>query len=438
MIRCLTTIVRVVLVVAAALLTTRPVLAQDHELVRTDGFVARRKGVALIVDLLTPHRVLTTSTVGPGLGHRLRHIVNIQSMEARGHERRLQARLTVGRARHHEMTAGHLGLPPEATALMGTAAHQGHLGHASGTFRELRVDAFATAGVHGNAVSAGDPASYHQTGNGARKVAADGTINVILIINQPVAPGAVVKAATVAVEAKVAALMSLAVPSTKSSELATGTGTDQLTIAVRLPSKQGPPKPNSPKPRSPTSRPATRTAGRVLESASQHLKLGQLIGETVRDAVRDAIERQNGLAPGATRSLCYALKRFGLTESRLRARLARHLSSEALQLLLANLSAIEREPRVAAAGFAFAAILDREQYGTIDRLSAQSVLRDQAATLAVAVAQRPDRYAGFWKQLSGPYQDRTDLAIHALAIGFAAKWRDDVETVVRRTHPWHP
>ena len=382
----------------------------SHVLVRTPQFVARRSGLALVVDLQTPHRVLSTSTEYGGMRHKLRHIVNMQSMEGRSHDTRIQERLSAGSAHYHRQSVLPLHLPPDKTALMGTAAHLGHLGHTSKSFQNLRVDAFATAGVHGNAVAAGDPARYYQSLDGSGTKPAElppGTINIIVLINHPLKAGAMVKAVTVAVEAKSAALQALAVPSRQSNRLATGTGTDQVSLAAPL-----------------------TGSGPALESASQHLKLGELIGAAVQAAVSDALQKQNGLSPDRTRSLPHALGRYGFDDEKLRAGAASYLGGEVLQNLQDNVLAVIHEPRVASAAFAYATVLDRVQYGTISGTAVGEALRDQAALLAVAVAQRPLLYGQFWLELGSTFdgwdaaKSSEDLSpiIHAVALGFAQKW----------------
>jgi adenosylcobinamide amidohydrolase len=54
---------------------------------------------------------------------------------------------------------------------------------------DLEVTAVVTAGVQTNATCAGDPAGWRETRDGVVKVPAiAGTINTILVVNQPVTP----------------------------------------------------------------------------------------------------------------------------------------------------------------------------------------------------------------------------------------------------------
>ena len=154
------------------------------------------------------------------------------------------------------------------------------------TFKELTVTAVTTAGVHGNAGRAGDPATWHEESedvnlnSGAdiknkeknEDSATFGTINTLLFINWPLTEGAMAKAVVTLTEAKSAALGELAVPSRYSNQLATGTGTDQYTIAALADDSLQP-----------------------KAWSGMHSKLGELIGTAVKKSVREALRWQNGL-----------------------------------------------------------------------------------------------------------------------------------------------
>ena len=58
--------------------------AFGDELCRSALFTARRLGRYVVVELLAPHRVLSTSAVGGGQRDDLRFLVNHQSCEAQG------------------------------------------------------------------------------------------------------------------------------------------------------------------------------------------------------------------------------------------------------------------------------------------------------------------------------------------------------------------
>jgi adenosylcobinamide amidohydrolase len=259
----------------------------------------------------------------------------------------------------------------------------------------LVVTAVVTAGVQGNATCAGDPAHWREGEQGWQKV--DGTINTLLFVNRPLTEAAMAQAVVTMTEGKSAALQRLCVPSLYSSNLATGTGTDQYAIAV--------PTEGSPR----------------LTSASPHVKLGELIGGAVRDATLEALRWQNGLEPSYTRSIFAALGRFGLREESFFDQIAPLLNERDLELLRRNSKSVFYEPHVSAGAYAFAAVLDRVRSGTLPEAAAHEALRHQAASMAVSLSAKPYLWDSFRARIAG--SDPVQLVLQAIAFGWAAKWR---------------
>ena len=108
------------------------------------------------------------------------------------------------------------------------------------------------------------------TGGVSNAVASGGTINTILLVDANLSDAAMVNAVIVATEAKTLALRDLNIRSRKSTEIATGTSTDSIVIAC-------------------TGR------GEVIKYAGPATSLGEFIGSATREAVRDAIIRQEKL-----------------------------------------------------------------------------------------------------------------------------------------------
>ena len=347
---------------------------------RSDRFVARRAGRFLLVELLVPHRVLSTSPECGGEREDVAFLANHQSCEATGDVERHRRIVELGQAGYHRAVCAEMGVAPERTAVMGTAANMAYAVHRPAGFEELRVDAFVTAGVAGNAARAGDPAHWLEGADGRwRRIEAadaedgagsdaaprDGTINTILLLSCPLTPAAQARAVMTMTEAKSAALAELAAPSRQSPRIATGTGTDQFCLAAPLEPRR-----------------EARTA------TGPHARLGELIGRAVLEGVKEALRWQNGLEPSLTRGLFHALGRFGLTEERALARLAELLPAEHYALLDKNRKAAFYEPGVAAAAYGVAAVLDRTASGTLPPGAAGEALRQQAACLACALAAR--------------------------------------------------
>lgn len=372
----------------------------DEYLDRHEHYDLTRDGRFLIAELRSPHQVLSTSAHRGGLCTDIRYLVNHQSCEGTAHDARFALIGKLGQAGYHRRVCAERGLPPDGVAVMGTAANMNCAAHVVKTYAELRVCAVVTAGVEGNAGCAGDPATWHEEDDKWIETHPNaGTINTMLLINWPLTPGAMARAAVTMTEGKSAALRVLAVSSRYSRDLATGTGTDQYCIAAPMDE--------------------TRTS---KNNTGQHSKLGELIGTAVRKATREALRWQNGLEPSQTRSLFHALKRFGFTHDRFLAAMNKRLMEAECALLVKNLKSVVYEPRVSAAAYAFAAVWDRVRCGATSHSLAEPVFRQQAAVLASSLAARPGEWPACYEQLKTNEDDPLELVYDALALGWRLKW----------------
>lgn len=368
--------------------------------VSASTFEAFRFGRFIVVDLLTPHRVITTSSCVGGVSEEIRHLVNHQSCEAAGHNERFIEITEAGMEGYHRNVCAELFLPPNTTAVMGTAANMIYASHQLATYDSLRVDAIVTAGVEGNAATSGDPSQWAETPQGWSKLPhVAGTINTMVLVNQPLKPEAQVRSILTITEGKSAALMELGISSRYSQDLATGTGTDQICLAA----------PNL-------------TGAFEYSATNPHSKMGELLGSAVRAATKDALRWQNGLEPSFTRSLTHALRRFGFSEASFLEAMRDRLSESSMDLLMKNRNAILFEPQAAAAAYAFAAVLDRVRFGVVPPLAAREVLRHQAATLATSLSAKIDAWYFFWQKLDVDVDRPLDAIYDATALGWASKW----------------
>ncbi|HXE12018.1 MAG TPA: adenosylcobinamide amidohydrolase, partial [Bryobacteraceae bacterium] len=317
------------------------------------------------------------------------------SCEATAHRERHEFIRAYGQEAYHNAVCEEMGLPPDEVALLGTAANMNYAAIVTREDQALIVTAVVTAGVQGNATCAGDPAHWREAEQGWQKV--DGTINTMLFINRPLREAAMAQAVVTMTEGKSAALQRLGVASLYSSNLATGTGTDQYAIAAPV---EGAPR---------------------LTSASPHVKLGELIGGAVRDATLEALRWQNGLEPSYTRSIFTALGRYGLLEEKFFNQIAPLLNEADLELLRRNSKSVFYEPHVSAAAYAFAAVLDRVRSGTLPEGAAQEALRHQAACMAASLSAKTHLWDSFRTRIGG--SDPVQLVLQAIALGWTAKWR---------------
>lgn len=364
-------------------------------------FELRRAGRFLVAELKGVHHVISTSARHGGWVDHIGWLVNHQSCEGTAHVDRHRVIVDGGMEAYHDRVCSEIDLPAGQTVVMGTAANMNYVAIVRESDQDISVTAAVTAGVEGNATTAGEPATWRETDAGMQKVPAyAGTINTMLLINRPLTAAALARVVVTMTEGKTAALQRLAVPSKLHIDLATGTGTDQYCVAAPV------------------------SAGRTLTSASPHIKLGELIGRATRDATIEALRWQNGLEVSYTRGVFHALGRFGVREATVFEDIAPFLSEGDLDLLKKNSKAAFYEPLVGAAAHALAAVADRVRYGTLPASVAGDAMAQQAATLAASLAAQVQRWSEFRAALR-PHStgDVKALVLRAVALGWSEKWR---------------
>lgn len=153
------------------------------------------------------------------------------------------------------------------------------------SFKELTVTAIVTGGIETNGGRAGDPADYYKP---QPKPVKYGTINIMLLLDCDMPEGTMARALVTCTEAKTAAIQELLEGSKYSNGIATGSGTDQTIIIANSASEL------------------------YMEGAGKHSKLGELIGKTVKNAVKKALAKQSGLTPTKQHDVFRRLKRFDI------------------------------------------------------------------------------------------------------------------------------
>lgn len=187
---------------------------------------------------------------------------------------------------HMRLISKRLALDPDHVSGMGTAASMENVAVESLSYKELTVTAIVTGGIETNGGRVGDPADYYKPQPKPQKY---GTINIMLVLDCDVPAGTLARALVTCTEAKTAAIQELLEGSKYSNGIATGSGTD-TTIVV-----------------------ANSDSELYLEGAGKHSKLGELIGRTVKKAVKRALEKQSGLNPQMQHDVFRRIKRFGIT-----------------------------------------------------------------------------------------------------------------------------
>ena len=188
---------------------------------------------------------------------------------------------------HMQLISKRLALNPDKVSGMGTAASMENAVVETMSFKELTVTAIVTGGIETNGGRAGDPADYYKPQPKPKY----GTINIMLLLDCDMPAGTMARALVTCTEAKTAAIQELLEGSKYSNGIATGSGTDQTIII------------------------ANSESNLYLEGAGKHSKLGELIGKTVKTAVKKALAKQSGLTPAKQHDVFRRLKRFDIKAS---------------------------------------------------------------------------------------------------------------------------
>ena len=231
-----------------------------------------------------PRSVLSTSIINGGLRNDLQGVFNNNSPDMV-----MTVKAYVVRMRQE---AESMGFSPDRVSSMGTGARMDNVAIKSASYQGTELTAIVTAGVEGNAGRVGDPTNYYNP-KAKPNMPRPGTINIMLIMNVDMPPGTLARALVTCTEAKTAALQELLVGSRYSNGLATGSGTDQ-TIVVANPQ-----------------------AELYLDDTGKHSKLGELIGLAVKDAVKEALVKQNRLTAQKQHDALRRMARFGVTKERI-------------------------------------------------------------------------------------------------------------------------
>lgn len=245
---------------------------------------------SLIVKLMGHRGVVSTSNLGGGYRQDLAYIFNhscahhpsvIAKQETEVKEMNLDE--------YHENLARQLGLPTDTSTGMDTAARMDNMAVATREKHGVTVMTIATAGIDVNGGRAGDKATYNEFTHEGIPLSS-GTINILIFVDANLSAGVLTRALMTATEAKSAALQELMANSLFSEGIATGSGTDSTIIV------------------------GNDDSDTTLYSSGKHVLLGEMIGESVKEAVTQALERQTGMSPKRQGSIEWQNKRYGITK----------------------------------------------------------------------------------------------------------------------------
>ena len=252
-----------------------------------DALIQKKKSI--VIEFCGPRRVLSTSPYNGGCREDITAVYNFDCKDEETGYSDLRTDTYEGELR---LTACDLGLDPESTTGLSTAAQMHNAAMATACFENVSVTTIATGGINVNAVRAGDPASYCER-NGEFIVFQPGTINMILLFSCKLSPGILTRALVTATEAKAAAVGELMVPSRYSHGIAKGSGTDGVILSADL------------------------SANIELTDAGTHAKLGELIAQSVKKAVKEALFHQTGMCSAYQHSVMQRLEQFEISDEQL-------------------------------------------------------------------------------------------------------------------------
>ncbi len=175
-----------------------------------------------------------------------------------------------------------LNLDPEKVVGIMTAADLRNVAVFDQGYKDITLSVFVTAGVDVSA-TAGEATVSKQNFLNGKKV---GTINIILLVDGNLTGSCMVDAVKIITEAKTVALKELDVRSNFSGDLASGTVTDSVVVAC-------------------TKR------GKLKEYAGTATVLGEMIGKSVKESVKKALQKQGRIM--VDRSITQRLEERGIS-----------------------------------------------------------------------------------------------------------------------------
>jgi adenosylcobinamide hydrolase len=233
----------------------------------------------LILRSKTPLKILSSAVLNGGL-REANCIVSVHVPEETGLDIDDNVHREAGDFLQEETAK--LGIPQDQLVGIMTSAKMKNVDIVTSKFEDITLTAIATAGVH-FAATAGDEIASKQS---AFPLTKWGTINIIVLVDGDLTDSCMVNAVSTVAEAKTVALRELDVRSRFSGEIATGTVTDSVVVAC-------------------TKR------GRKIAYAGTATPIGELIGKSVREAVKKALRNQENIV--SDRPLTRRLKERGIT-----------------------------------------------------------------------------------------------------------------------------
>jgi adenosylcobinamide amidohydrolase len=308
---------------------------------------------SIVIPFTGKRNVLSTSHINGGYQEDLKFVYNHDSNPGAGMACSMKADTIY---EHMKLITEEIGLDPETTAGIATAASMDNVAIRAESFEEIEVTAIVTGGIEVNGGRVGDPASWHEK-NGKHEQVKPGTINIMLYINGNLPAETMTRALVTCTEAKTAAIQELMEGSKYSNGLATGSGTDGTIII------------------------ANAESGNTYNYAGKHCKLGELIGRAVKPAVKEALFLQTGLSPKLQKSVIRRTMRFGISQEKLWQNFARKDQIIKPDFIEA-LEEIDQIPELVVSTILLVHLLDELNWGLLSSSEIESQILKQFKQMA--------------------------------------------------------
>lgn len=271
-----------------------------------------------------------------------------------------------------DLVENKLGLSLDSSVGMATIVSMENICIEQASYKDLTVTAAATASLEVNGGRVCDPAQYYEEKGKSVKIRA-GTINIMLHVNADMSPGCMTRAVVTLTEAKTAAIQELLGSSLYSSGIATGSGSDSVMII------------------------SDAESDFKVTYAGKHGKLGEMIGITVKTAVKKALGKHMGLTAESQHSMEKRTFRYGLTKERywdIYAGEAKERVSKAD--FIDRLDRLDVDDEMVTLTSLYVHLLDQLEWGLLKEKEAERaavlLLREMAGYLGMDIDQEGEKY----------------------------------------------
>ncbi|MFO7952502.1 MAG: adenosylcobinamide amidohydrolase [Bacillota bacterium] len=363
---------------------------------------------AIIIRLEGARRIMSTSAFNGGCREDLAYLFNFCEVYGKEDERCEMRAATY--KEHLRMLTEELGLDPQKTTGLSTAAKMKYARLNTEKYDDFTVTAIVTGSVDDNGSRPGDPAFWHEK-EGVPCPVKPGTVNIMVFIDACLPEGSLARALVMITEAKTAALQEVLAPSCYSQGLATGSGTDGIIVASNLESST------------------------CLTDAGQHSKLGEHLGRVVKKTVREAVSAEEGFEAYACSSMLRRIRRYGINEESLWELYCSPGQPGALDRdsFRQRLEVLDRDGDLIALATVYAHVLDLLEWkltGTEqaerlaeDLLKGRSLAKAVKENLQGAITEKQNR------EIKNPEESGSEAAVKALVNRFS---RHLISLVVRK------